>query len=251
MWIDHQLSEADIVTYNTSLRAVRGTPSLEKGSDKHHMLILRQLCVEPALYHKHGRAVFDVTARRLTVAQPGPKLCAAIKLVRRMVFEGHVKIVVVSEFVSLLDVFGDLLLNCLGEKSTAFDGRLSAVARSAVIKDFLRGNTRVLRLSLGAGAYGLNLTPGPTVMIVLDVWFNPAVHRQVEARIHRLGQNKPVVIHTLVMRESIESAILDTHTRKEACASALISGTADENVFFSEFKTIAHACKPLMSFNPI
>jgi len=60
---------------------------------------LRQLCVEPTLFHKHGRAEFDDTARSLTVASPGPKLRAALELVRRLVFEGHDKIVTVSEFV--------------------------------------------------------------------------------------------------------------------------------------------------------
>jgi hypothetical protein len=39
-----------------------------------------------------------------------------------------------------------------------------------------------------------NLTPRPTTMIILDVWFNPAVHRQVEARINRIGTTKPVKV---------------------------------------------------------
>lgn len=227
-WVDHEFDAREARAYNASLARVGG-PSDSRDSrggptnknNAHHMLILRQLCVEPALFHKHGRSCFDAEARRLTVASPGPKLRAALELVRRLTFEGHAKIVVVSEFVGLLDVFGDLLLDRAREPSLGFDGRLSSAERRRVVREFLEGDARIMRLSLGAGAYGLSLVPGPTAMIVMDVWYNPAVHRQVESRIHRLGQTRAVVVHTLVTRDSVESAILETHDAKEACASAL------------------------------
>jgi hypothetical protein len=123
----------------------------------------------------------------------------------------------------------------------------SASCSSRVVDEFLNGESRLLCLSLGAGAYGLNLVPGPSAMIILDVWFNPAVHRQVEARIRRIGQTKPVVIHTLVTRGSIEESILATHNEKERCASAMISGdvnsiTTDDHP--SDHR-IARTCEPL------
>ena len=110
-WVEHELNEKEVLTYNTSLRAVNGVvdyvdESVDEcdeddvpGAVHHSLLIMRQLCVEPTLFHKHGRAEFDDTARSLTVASPGPKLRAALELVRRLVFEGHDKIVIVSEFV--------------------------------------------------------------------------------------------------------------------------------------------------------
>jgi len=259
-WVGHDLDAHGVLAYNTSLRAVNGVVDYvedpveesEAGAVNgavrhHHLLIMRQLCVEPALFHKHGRAEFDDTARALTVASPGPKLRAAFELVRHLVFEGHDKIVIVSEFVALLDCFRDLAAAKLGEKVLSFDGRLSAQARSRVVDEFLNGESRLLCLSLGAGAYGLNLVPGPSAMIILDVWFNPAVHRQVEARIRRIGQTKPVVIHTLVTRGSIEESILATHDEKERCASAMISGDINSittDVHPSDHR-IARTCEPL------
>jgi SNF2 family DNA or RNA helicase len=74
-----------------------------------------------------------------------------------------------------------------------------------------------------------------------------AVHRQVEARIRRIGQTKPVVIHTLVTRGSIEESILATHDEKQRCASAMISGdiaginTEDQSID----RRIARTCEPL------
>mmetsp|Transcript_33296 Transcript_33296/g.81821 ORF Transcript_33296/g.81821 Transcript_33296/m.81821 type:complete len:175 (-) Transcript_33296:3156-3680(-) len=169
-------------------------------------MVMRQLCVEPSLHHKYGRPTFDDEARRLTFATPGAKLREVLSLVRRLVFEGLVKIIIVSEFVALLDTFWDLIFSRFQEKCLSFDGRLSAKERASVVNQFLSSGSRILCLSLGAGAYGLNLAPGPTAVIVLDVWFNPAVHRQVVARIHRIGQTKPVEIYTLVTRDYLESA---------------------------------------------
>ena len=50
-----------------------------------------------------------------------------------------VKIVVVSEFVALLDYFRDLAAARLGETVLSFDGWLSAQARSRVVDEFLNG----------------------------------------------------------------------------------------------------------------
>ena len=264
-WIDHDFDESDARAYNASLRAVGGgrggrggEEKLEVNKNTHHMLALRQLCVEPALFHKHGRDAFDAEARRLTVANPGPKLVAAIDIVRRLVFEGHAKIVVVSEFVGLLDCFGDLLEERAGEPSVGFDGRLTNAERKRVVREFLEGKTRIMRLSLGAGAYGLSLVPGPTAMIVMDVWFNPAVHRQVESRIHRVGQTRPVVVETLVTRDSVEAAILDTHDAKEACGSAFFASSnvvidrdeedgddEDDDASRARTRRIAEKCDPV------
>jgi SNF2 family DNA or RNA helicase len=93
-----------------------------------------------------------------------------------------------------------------------------------VIDEFLTGESRLLCLSMCAGAYGVNLVPGPTAMIILGVWYNPAMHRQVEARIHRIGQTRPVVVYTLVARGTVEAAILATHDEKESCATEMLSG---------------------------
>lgn len=245
-WVDHAFTKDIAEQYNESLLAIQGTVAAPDEDNpvavRHHMLILRQLCVEPALFHKHGRPTFDKEARRRTVAAPGPKLRAAIACVRRLVYEGHSKIVVVSEFVSLLDVFKDLAREELCEDCLSFDGRLAATARGKLIDEFIEGTCRLMCLSLGAGAYGLNLTPGPTAMVILDVWFNPAVHRQVEARIHRVGQTKEVKIHTLVTRGSVEAAILATHAEKEACATALMTGVHDGETRSVEVKRIAENC---------
>jgi SNF2 family DNA or RNA helicase len=245
LWVDHGLSGENALAYNSALAGLRGAK--ESGA-KHHLLSMRQLCMDTALFHKHGRARFDDEARRLTIANPGPKLRTAVELTRRLVFEGHEKIVIVSEFVTLLEVFRGLAFSELGETCLAFDGRLSAQSRKEVVDDFLTKDSRLLCLSLCAGAFGLNLVPGPTAMIILGVWYNPAMHRQVEARIHRIGQEKPVVVYTLVARGTIEAAILATHEYKENCATEMLATGSSRTTLEKGNSTrrLVDACQPLL-----
>jgi SNF2 family DNA or RNA helicase len=245
IWVNHAFNQEHAAQYNESLSAIQGMGAVTTNMPvriKHHMLILRQLCVEPALFHKHGRPTFDDEARRLTVASPGPKLRAAIACVRRLVYQGHSKVVIVSEFVTLLDVFKDLAREQLGEESLSFDGRLGAAARGKLVSTFLSGDHRLLCLSLGAGAYGLDLTPS-SAMVVLDVWFNPQVHRQVEARIYRPGMKKEVSVQILITKDSVEAAIYATHKEKEACAAEIITGRCDDQLLRTQASRIAELCE--------
>ena len=53
-------------------------------------------------------------------------------------------------------------------------------------------------LSSRAGGQGLNLTRADTV-ILHDVDFNPQIDRQAEDRCHRLGQQRTVIVHRMVL----------------------------------------------------
>ena len=78
--------------------------------------------------------------------------------------------------------------------------------------------TRTCRvfLSTDAGGTGLNLQAADTV-INLEVPWNPAVLEQRIARVHRMGQHRPVQVFNLVTRDSIEERVLRT-LRAEALA---------------------------------
>jgi len=80
----------------------------------------------------------------------------------------------------------------------------------------------VFLISLKAGGTGLNLTAADTV-IHYDPWWNPAAENQATDRAHRIGQNKPVFVHKLVCRGSIEDRILDLQKHKSALVKALLS----------------------------
>ena len=83
-------------------------------------------------------------------------------------------------------------------------------------------------ISLKAGGVGLNLTAADYVVHV-DPWWNPAVEMQATDRTHRIGQDKPVFIYKLIVRESVEEKILELQERKRALVTQLI---ATESSFF-------------------
>lgn len=77
-------------------------------------------------------------------------------------------------------------------------------------------------ISLKAGGVGLNLTAADYV-IHIDPWWNPAVERQASDRTHRIGQEKPVFIHKLIARDSVEEKILELQERKKQLVDQLVS----------------------------
>ncbi|WGL52645.1 DEAD/DEAH box helicase [Nocardioides sp. BP30] len=84
----------------------------------------------------------------------------------------------------------------------------------------------VFLLSLQAGGVGLNLTRADHVVHV-DRWWNPAVEDQATDRAYRIGQTKPVQVHRLVTRGTVEEKVAELLTRKRALAEAVLgSGEA-------------------------
>ena len=73
----------------------------------------------------------------------------------------------------------------------------------------------------------LNLQTADTV-INLEVPWNPAVLEQRIARVHRMGQSRPVRVVHLVARNTIEERVLLAIGRKTALFTGLFAGAADE-----------------------
>lgn len=74
---------------------------------------------------------------------------------------------------------------------------------------------RVLLASTRAAGVGLNLTAANHVWL-LDCWWNSSVEEQAVDRVHRIGQTRPVVVHRILIRDSIEQRILLIQQRKQA-----------------------------------
>ncbi|MBA2955153.1 ATP-dependent helicase [Nocardioides sp. MAH-18] len=93
--------------------------------------------------------------------------------------------------------------------------------REAMVKRFQAGAAPVFLLSLKAGGTGLNLTRADHVIHV-DRWWNPAVEEQATDRAYRIGQTRPVQVHRMVTRGTIEERIAEMLSRKRAIADAVL-----------------------------
>jgi len=88
------------------------------------------------------------------------------------------------------------------------DGSMMAKDREASLEQIKTSpSTKVILISFKAGSTGLNLTVCNHV-ILLDMWWNPALEDQAFDRAHRLGQKKNVHIYKLKVDETVEDRIL-------------------------------------------
>ena len=83
----------------------------------------------------------------------------------------------------------------------------------------------VLLVSLKAGGVGLTLTAA-TEVFHYDRWWNPAVEDQATDRAHRIGQTRPVTVHTMVAAGTLEERIATVLEDKRALADAVV-GTGE------------------------
>ena len=90
-------------------------------------------------------------------------------------------------------------------------------------------------LSTDAGGTGLNLQVADTV-VNLELPWNPAVLEQRIARVHRMGQSRPVRVVNFVTRGTIEEKVLRTLEAKQGLFIGIFEGDADE-IPFEAIKT--------------
>lgn len=101
-----------------------------------------------------------------------------------------------------------------GYRIGRIDGRTSMAARQQVVDSVQAGTVDVALLSMGAAGCGLTLTEVASAYF-LEIPWCPAVLRQCEARIHRIGQTKTCTMYYILSHETLDSYVWRTIHRKE------------------------------------
>ena len=109
-----------------------------------------------------------------------------------------------------------------GVRNLRYDGKMSREAREYCLSQFRRpGGPKVMLVSIKCGGVGLNLVSANRVIKCvhlrkspvsaihspfgsMDLSWNYAAESQAYDRVHRLGQEKSVVVKRLVVRDTIE-----------------------------------------------
>ena len=109
-----------------------------------------------------------------------------------------------------------------------FTGNLSEDKRQRVLNTFRKDpDQRALLISLRAGGTGLTLTEASYVTM-FDPWWNPAVMRQAEDRVHRFGQKASrVTVYQLAMSGTIEERIYYLLDQKRRLFTRVVDSLAD------------------------
>src|SRR5205823_4898169 len=146
-----------------------------------------------------------------------------------LVVEGPHKVVVFSQWELMLRKAAEVI-DGLKVGYTMLHGGVPGKDRRGLLERFRDDPACRVFLSTDAGGTGLNLQAADTVINV-DVPWNPAVLEQRIARVHRLGQHRPVQVINLVTRGSIEERVQRTLTMKRTLFDGVFSGVSDEVEF--------------------
>ena len=171
---------------------------------------VRQICCDPKL-------LFD------NYDGGSAKMEACLDLVRSAI-EGEHRILLFSQFTSMLDLLKDRLRQ---EDIPYYEitGATPKKERLRLVTDFNEGTVPLFLISLRAGGTGLNLT-GADIVIHYDPWWNAAAQNQATDRAHRIGQQKPVTVYKLLAKDSVEEKIQQLQERKLDLADEIIGGEA-------------------------
>ena len=167
---------------------------------------LRQICIDPSI-------IFD------NYKGESAKIDELLKIVEETKANGH-KMLIFTTYKKALDLIIPKLNN-IGVSSYYIDGSVSSKKRMELVDKFNNDDTDVFIITLKAGGTGLNLTSA-TVVIHLDLWWNPQVENQATDRAHRIGQKNTVEVIRLITKGTIEERILELQNKKRKLAELLI-----------------------------
>ncbi|GME27221.1 Swi snf-related matrix-associated actin-dependent regulator of chromatin subfamily a member 3-like 1 [Neofusicoccum parvum] len=105
-----------------------------------------------------------------------------------------------------------------------FDGSVSSKNRELALHRLHHDlSVRVILITVSCGAVGLDLTAASRAYLLEPQW-NPTTEEQALARIHRMGQERPVTTIRFIMRRSFEEHVMKVQDRKRELADLIFSG---------------------------
>ena len=151
------------------------------------------------------------------------KLEALDRLLGKLKAGGH-RVLLFCTMTRLLDVLEEYLA-WRGHSFLRLDGTTGGAERGAVVAEFQAPDSGafVFLLSVRAGGFGLNLQAADTV-IMYDTDWNPQVDAQAQARAHRIGQTRDVLVIRMETAGSIEEGVRAVAQRKLDVAARAITG---------------------------
>jgi SNF2 family DNA or RNA helicase len=162
----------------------------------------------------------------------GPKIEELEILLNEIVTEGVEKVVIFSQWLRMTELVERILeRNNIGY--VHLNGSVPSKQRKGLMQKFREDPKCMVFLSTDAGGVGLNLQSG-SVVINMDIPWNPAVLEQRIGRIHRLGQQKTVRVINFVTSASIEENILGLLKFKKSLSAGTLDTDGEDIVMVGE-----------------
>ena len=177
------------------------------------------------------------------------KVAEVVQLVRDAIDNGNEKIVIFSQWERMTRIVAEELER-EGIGYEYLHGGVPSAKRGAITERFASDPEIHVFLSTDAGSTGLNLQCA-SVIINIDLPWNPAVLEQRIARIYRIGQRRPVQVINLIAAGTIEERMLSTiNFKKNLFAGALDGGDDSITLDDSKLTRVAGALTEMFEEEP-
>ncbi|KAH8098631.1 helicase [Aureococcus anophagefferens] len=176
------------------------------------LMQLRKTCCHPFLFaDAEGCDPGETTLEELVAASG--KLRVLDRLLVKLHARKH-RVVVFSQFASMVDVLDDYCA-LRGWPFCRLTGSTNRVQRVVNVRAFNEPSSPLFLflMTTRAGGLGINLQSADTVVLYDSDW-NPQADLQAMARVHRLGQTKPVHIYRLCSQGTAEERVLQRSQKK-------------------------------------
>lgn len=227
--------------------------SKSKGKDKSKGKGKAKAKLEPSLAELRKEGLRNKSEKRKYLKklakdfESSAKIQQAMKLLEQIRDRGeNEKTIIFSNFTSFLDLIEVPLHRHRDFKVYArYDGSMTPAERNDAVLSFTDNkDSKVILVSLRAGNSGLNLTAANHV-IMMDPFWNPFVEYQAADRAYRIGQEREVTVHRVLIGETeetsgipdedrpdytVEDRILKLQAKKEALVNAALDEKAGERL---------------------
>lgn len=162
------------------------------------------------------------------------KITELMYILEEALADSEQKIVIFSQWERMTRLVAQEL-DATGTGYASLHGGIPSADRADLLTRFREDPACRIFLSTDAGGTGLNLQSA-SVLINLDIPWNPAILEQRVARIHRMGQKENVTVINMVSSESIEQRMLGLLEFKSSMAQGVLDPDGDDTIFMSESK---------------
>lgn len=110
----------------------------------------------------------------------------------------------------------DRIMNCLSKLNPRI------LQSDKDIKDWNRGEVKILLAHPASCGHGLNLQAGGNIIVWFGLTWSLELYQQANARLHRQGQKETVIIHHIIAKGTIDEKVMKALADKNTSQTALI-----------------------------
>ena len=219
------LTKKQVKLYNAVLEEIFFDIENSKGIQRKGIILkiltaLKQTCNHPAQF-------LDI--KNPKISESG-KMELLIDILEN-ILNADEKVIIFTQYVEMGKIIQKLVSKKFKQEVLFLHGSQTRLEKTRIIDTFQEDeNYKIFVATLKTGGTGLNLTAAQNV-IHYDLWWNPAVENQATDRVHRIGQEKDVMVYRLITKGTLEETIDAISKHKTDIAAKSIS---NDETFITE-----------------